>query len=126
MLFRSTFVYEENSTGISLETADTIADFSGGDDLISTGISGYISSAESFLMESGSTWTDFNQFTGRADEVFGLGIEVYLAYDLGFLEGNALVAMDGNGDDQVSAGDSVVVLVGVDSESSISGANFIA
>ena len=77
-------------------------------------------------MEDGADLTNFDEFTGRADLAFSDGMNVYVAFNVGFLDGDGLSAINHDEGDDFNEGDSLIVLVGVDSASSISGANFIA
>lgn len=121
-----TFQYGAGSTGTTIDTADTIEDFVANEDMISIGIPDYLSTDASFRMEDGSTLSDFGQFVGRADQAFVDGMTVFVAFNVGFLSGDGLSAINHDGNGTLSDGDSLIVLVGVNTESSISGANFIA
>ena len=120
-----TFSYQGKSSGITLEGADTIVDFSADDDFIGVEILGYVSSDFTYRMADGSHFENFDEFINDANTAFSANIIVYVAFDVGFLTGAGLTAINHDRSASLSAGDSLIVLVGVTSDSSISGDNFI-
>jgi S-layer protein len=110
-----TFVFVSGDTGITLATADTITDFAtfaGGVnvDVISTS-----KAANAATIADGTALTDFAAFVTAADTamVAGAGAnDVYAAYNAAG-SGNAWVAVDENDNGVFDAGDTLIVLTGI-------------
>jgi Ca2+-binding RTX toxin-like protein len=119
-----TFVYATGATGIMLATADTITDFTTADDSISTGIAGIV--AGDVTIAEGTGLADFDAFVIAANAAFNAGgDDVYVAWNA-TNGGNAWVAINNNGGVDFTAGDSLIVLTGINTGAEISLANFIA
>ena len=122
-----TFVYAVNATGITLETADTITDFTTLSDVINTGIVGF---AGDVTISNGASLADFAAFIAAANNAFGVGgldDQVYVAYNVvNISAGNALVALDNDDSGTFNAGDSLIVLTGINQASEISTLDFFS
>ena len=120
-----TFVYATGATGVTVATADTITDFTTADDFISTGIAGI--AAADVVIADGTGLADLAAFVTAADAAFAAGDSVYVAWNVANISaGNALVAINNNGGATFAAGDSLIVLTGVNLAAEIAAANFIA
>lgn len=119
-LLADIFVFATGSTGITLVTADTILDFSTfavQADQIKTGLAG---AAEAVIVD-GTAFVagvdlGLTSFITAADAVLTVGLAandgIYVAYNVAGT-GNAYVVVDHNDSGSVDAGDSLVVLTGV-------------
>lgn len=124
-----TFVYATGDTGITLATADTITDFNTANDLIQTGLAG---ATEATIADGGALVLGGDQgltsFITAADAVLTAGVGandgIYVAYNVAGT-GNAYVVVDHNDSGSVDAGDSLIVLTGIDLVGEIALANFI-
>ena len=104
------FIFAGGDTGLTLATADTIVDFTTADDSISTS-----KAASAGTIADGSGLADFTAFVAAADAVFtaGAGLnDVYVSYNAA-ASGNAWLAVDENDSGSFDAGDTLVVLTGV-------------
>lgn len=124
-----TFVFATLASGVTLATADTIVDFTTASDKISTGLAG----ATEATIADGSglaAGADSGQaaFITAADAVLtgGVGANdgIYVAYNVAGT-GNAYVVIDHNDSGGVNAGDTLIVLTGVDLVTEIVLADFI-
>ena len=108
-----TFVIAAGDTGITAATADTITDFETGVDAIDTQALDSVASAD------GSGYADFAAFVAAAEASFeGNLADGFVAYDAAG-SGDAWVAIDETGDGVFGAGDSLVILTGIDQASEI-------
>ena len=108
-----TFVIAAGDTGITAATADTITDFETGVDAIDTQALDSVASAD------GSGYADFAAFVAAAETSFeGTLADGFVAYDAAG-SGDAWVAIDETGDGVFGAGDSLVILTGIDQASEI-------
>lgn len=104
------FVFATGDTGITLATADTITDFTTADDVVTTSLV-----AGNVTIADGSGLTDFSAFVTAADAVLtsGAGIDdAYEAWDVAGT-GNAWLVIDENDSGLVDAGDTLIILAGV-------------
>ena len=121
-----TFVYATGATGITVAAADTITDFITANDFISTGIAGF-NAANDVVIADGSALANFAAFVTAAEVAFAAGDSVYVAWNVANISaGNALVAINNNGGNDFTNGDSLIVLTGVNTGAEIAIANFIA
>ena len=105
-----TFVFASGDTGITLAGADTIADFSTSDDLISTSLA-----ATNVTIANGAGLADFDAFLSAANGVLTAGAganDAYMAYNAAG-SGNGWLVIDENDSGSVDAGDSLITLTGV-------------
>jgi len=105
-----TFVFETGDTGITLATADTIIGFTTADDVIDTSLA-----AGNVTIADSSGLTDFAAFLTAADASLAVGVgtnDAYLAYDAAG-SGNGWLVIDENDSGLVDVGDTLIVLVGV-------------
>ncbi|UOD50383.1 DUF4214 domain-containing protein [Orrella daihaiensis] len=123
-----TFVYADGATGITLATADTILDFATGIDKIKTNVAG-LTSADVTIAD-GTLITSLEEFVSDAERAFHVsnsGDSVYVAWNVANIsEGNALVAIDQNGNDIFDNNDSLIILSGINQSTGIAQADFIA
>jgi Ca2+-binding RTX toxin-like protein len=113
------FSFASGDTGVTTDTADTIQDFTQGDDVIdvnNTAVSEGVSIAD------GSGSVDLAAFITNADAAFTTN-GVYAEYDVNG-SGNAWVAVDedNNGFD---AGDTLIILTGVDTAADLLTTDFV-
>jgi Ca2+-binding RTX toxin-like protein len=122
-----TFVYASGATGQTLVGADTITDFVTANDFISTGAINFLPGND-VVIKNGVLLANFAAFVAAAEaEAFDSGLDVYVAYNVANISaGNALVAIDTNDDGLFNAGDSLIVLTGINASGEIAVANFIA
>ncbi len=105
------FTYATGDTGITLATADVITDFVTASDSIATSLV-----AGNATIADGSALADFTAFVAAADAVLTAGAGVddsYIAYNAA-ASGNAWVVIDEDDSGSVDAGDTVIVLNGID------------
>ena len=105
-----TFVFASGDTGITLATADTIADFAAADDVIATSLA-----AGNVTIANGTALADFDAFVTAANTVLTAGAgtnDAYLAWNAAG-SGNGWLVVDENDSGSVDAGDSLIVLTGV-------------
>jgi hypothetical protein len=110
------FEFATGDTGITLATADTIADFATASDSINTSlIAGNATKAD------GTGFADFSAFVTAANLVLtaGAGVDdAYIAWNAAG-SGNAWVVIDENDSGSVDAGDTLLVLIGINLTSEI-------
>lgn len=109
-LNNDTFVFASGDTGITLPTADTIADFATADDVIATSLA-----AGNVTIANGTALADFDAFVTAANTVLTAGAgtnDAYLAWNAAG-SGSAWLVVDENDSGSVDAGDSLIVLTGV-------------
>jgi hypothetical protein len=99
-----------------------ITDFTTASDFISAGVTG---SATTVTIASGAAFADFAAFSTAASTALNGTVLVYVAYDA-VASGNAYVAVDTNRSGNFEAGDTLIVLEGVNLVTEIVAANFIA
>jgi len=117
-----TFVFATGDTGITLADADTIADFTTGSDKISSS-----GDAGAATIADGTALANFAAFVTAADGVFnalGTNDDVYVSWNAAG-SGNAWVAIDENDNGSFDAGDTLVVLTGVNTASEIALSDFL-
>ncbi|MCC6075478.1 beta strand repeat-containing protein [Pseudomonas sp. GCM10022188] len=105
-----TFVFASGDTGITLTTADTIGDFSSADDTIATSLL-----AGNVTIANGTALAGFDAFVTAANAVLTAGVgtnDAYLAWNAAN-SGNGWLVIDENDSGSVDAGDSLIVLTGV-------------
>lgn len=111
-----TFVFATGATGITLATADTITDFATAADFISTSkAAGAGTIANGGALAAGVD-SGLTAFIAAADAVLTAGAgndDVYVAYNVAGL-GNAYLVVDEDDNGSVNAGDTLIVLTGVD------------
>jgi len=125
-----TFVFATGASGITLATADTIADFVTGTDRIQTGLAGAteatIANGTAFLAGADS---GLSSFIAAANMVLAAGTGhndgIYAAWNVANT-GNAYVVVDHNDSGLVDTGDTLIVLTGVNLAAEIALADFIA
>jgi type IV pilus biogenesis protein CpaD/CtpE len=116
------FVFAAGDSGITLATADTITDFVTGVDTIATS-----KLAGNATIADGSALVDFAAFVTAANAVLTAGAgtnDVYVAYDAAASD-NAWAVVDENDSGSVDAGDTVIVLVGVNLASEVAPGDFV-
>ena len=117
-----TFMVATGATGITLATADTITDFATGTDKInSTSVDGDV------LIVDGTALANFAAFATNADGAFqngAAGDEFYVAWNAAGT-GNAWVAIDENNNGDFDAGDTLIILTGINLAAEIAVADFI-
>ncbi|WP_448681707.1 VCBS domain-containing protein [Pseudomonas nicosulfuronedens] len=104
------FVFSSGDTGITLATADTIGDFSSANDTIVTSLA-----AGNVTIAEGSTLSDFAAFVSAANASMAPGAgtnDAYMAWNAAG-SGDGWLVIDENDSGSVDAGDSLIVLVGV-------------
>ncbi|MBH9554388.1 calcium-binding protein, partial [Inhella sp. 4Y17] len=111
------FVIGSGASGITLATADTIADFTTGADTINVAVA-------VTYMEVDGTANNEAAFLANAAVAFGGGTTVYVEYNANGT-GNTWVLIDQNGDGVIDANDTFVVLTGVGGAAGVDGADFI-
>lgn len=117
-----TFVFTSGDTGITLATADTIADFTTGADKLST--FGGVGSA---TIADGSALADFAAFVTAANAILTAGPgadDVYVSWNAA-ASGNGWVAVDENDDGSFNAGDTLLVLTGINTVAEIVVGDFL-
>ncbi len=117
-----TFVFATGDTGITLATADTIADFATGSDTISTS-----KTAGNATEANGTGFANFAAFITAADAVLTAGAgtnDIYIAWNAAN-SGNAWMVVDENDSGSVDAGDTLVILSGINLATLIAPADFI-
>jgi Ca2+-binding RTX toxin-like protein len=117
------FIFSSGATGISIATADTITDFTTASDSLSV----YGTGAANGVIEDGSALADFTAFVARADDVFvagGTNNNILVAYNA-HNSGYALVAIDENDSGSLDAGDTLIILSGIDLSGEIALGNFV-
>jgi hypothetical protein len=123
------FAFSTGNTGITLATADTITDFTTAADQIKTGFAG----ATAATIANGGGFAagadaGLAAFITAADAVLTAGLgandDIYAAYNVA-ATGNAYVVVDHNDSGSVDAGDSLIVLTGIDLVGEIALADFI-
>jgi T1SS-143 domain-containing protein len=116
------FVFAPGDSGVTLATADTITDFTTAVDKIATS-----KLAGNATIADGGALADFTAFVAAADAVLNAGAgtnDIYVAYNAAG-SGNAWVVVDENDSGAVNAGDTVVVLTGINLATEIAAADFI-
>ena len=104
------FVVATGDTGITLATADTISAFTTADDVITTSLA-----AGDCTIADGSGLADFAAFVVAADAVLTAGAgtdDAYMAYDAA-ATGNGWLVIDEDDGGAVNAGDTLIILTGV-------------
>jgi hypothetical protein len=104
------FEFVTGDTGITLATADIIADFATASDSINTSLI-----AGNATKVDGTALADFTAFVTAADAVLtaGAGVnDAYIAWNAAG-SGNAWVVIDENDSGSVDAGDTLLVLIGI-------------
>ena len=116
------FVFAAGDSGITLATADTVTDFLTGVDTIATSqLPGNATIAD------GGALVDFAAFVTAANAVLTAGAgtnDVYVAYNAAASD-NAWVVVDENDSGSVDAGDTVIVLVGVNLVTEVATGDFV-
>jgi hypothetical protein len=116
------FQLNPGDTGITLATAATISDFVKGTDLIATS-----KLAGNATIADGTALADFAAFVTAADAVLAAGAgtnDIYAAYNAD-ASGNAWVVVDENDSGSVDAGDTLMVLSGINAAGEIAATDFI-
>ena len=116
------FVFAAGDSGITLATADTITDFVTGVDTIATS-----KLAGNATIADGSALVDFAAFVTAANAMLTAGAgtnDVYVAYNAAASD-NAWAVVDENDSGSVDAGDTVIVLVGVNLASEVAPGDFV-
>ena len=110
-----TFTVATGDTGITIATADTITDFTTADDIIATSlIAGNATIADGSALAAAAD-SGLAAFIAAADAVLtaGAGVDdAYIAYDAAGT-GNAYVVIDEDDSGSVDAGDTFIILTGV-------------
>jgi hypothetical protein len=118
-----TFVFATGATGVTLATADTITDFTTAVDLIETGIAGLV--AADVAIADGTALANFAAFVTAAEAAFAAGDNVFVAWNVANISaGNALVAINSNGGATFTAGDTLIVLTGINAGAEIDVTDF--
>ena len=116
------FQFASGDSGITLATADTILDFATGVDKIATS-----KAAGNATIADGGALADFAAFVTAANAVLngGAGVDdIYVAYNAAG-SGNAWAVVDENDSGAVDAGDTLIVLTGINAAGEIAAADFI-
>jgi T1SS-143 domain-containing protein len=116
------FQFASGDSGITLGTADTILDFLTGVDKIATS-----KAAGNATIAAGAGLADLAAFFGAADAVLTAGAgtnDVYVAYDAAG-SGNAWAVVDENDTGSVDAGDTLIVLAGINAAAEIAATDFV-
>jgi len=110
-----TFTVATGDTGITIATADTITDFTTADDIIATSlVAGNATIADGSALAAAAD-SGLAAFIAAADAVLtaGAGVDdAYIAYDAAGT-GNAYVVIDEDDSGSVDAGDTFIILTGV-------------
>jgi Ca2+-binding RTX toxin-like protein len=117
-----TFQFASGDSGLTLATADTILDFVTGVDHIATS-----KAAGNATIASGAGLADLAAFIVAADGVLTPGAgtnDVYAAYDAAG-SGNAWAVVDENDSGAVDAGDTLIVLTGINAAAEIAATDFV-
>jgi Ca2+-binding RTX toxin-like protein len=117
-----TFQFASGDSGLTLATADTILDFVTGVDHIATS-----KAAGNATIASGAGLADLAAFIVAADGVLTPGAgtnDVYAAYDAAG-SGNAWAVVDENDSGAVDAGDTLIVLAGINAAAEIAATDFV-
>jgi hypothetical protein len=116
-----TFTVDTGDTGITLATADTITDFTTADDTIATNlVAGNATIADGSGLAAAAD-SGLAAFIAAADAVLtaGAGVDdAYIAYDVAGT-GNAYVIIDEDDSGSVDAGDTLIILTGVNTAAEI-------
>ena len=104
------FVFTSGDTGTTVVTADTITDFKAGTDKLDL-------SGTSVTIANGAG-SDFTALSSAATTAFAGGSDVYIAFNADG-SGNAYVFDDASGNNSFGAGDTLVVLTGIDTDAEI-------
>jgi len=116
------FQFASGDSGITLATADTILDFLTAVDTIATS-----KVAGNATIASGAGLADFAAFVSAADGVLTAGAgtnDIYAAYDAAG-SGNAWAVVDENDSGSVDAGDTLIVLSGINAAGEIAATDFV-
>jgi hypothetical protein len=116
------FQFASGDSGITLGTADTILDFLTGVDKIATS-----KAVGNATVADGGGLADLAAFVTAADGVLTPGAganDIYAAYNAG-ASGNAWAVVDENDSGSVDAGDTLIVLAGINAAGEIAATDFI-
>jgi len=120
------FIFNDGDSGVTVATADVITDFVTTSDDIDIG--GYVSGTSAITAVDGSGMADFAAVVTAADTWFaaqGAGNDdIYIAWDAAG-SGNAYVMVDVDQSDAFAAGDTLIVLTGINAASEIATGDFI-
>ena len=114
-----TFVVNSGDTGITEATALTITDF-----LASTDTLDVDDATGTYAEADGAAQTFATFLTAAATSFAGGGsVDIYASYNMGG-SGNTYVLIDEDGDGAVSAGDTLIILTGLDEAADLDGGDF--
>jgi Ca2+-binding RTX toxin-like protein len=117
-----TFVFATGASGIVVADADTITDFVTGTDKISTS-----KVAGAGTIADGTALADFAAFIVAADAALNPGAgndDVYISWNA-FATGNAYIVIDEDDSGSVNAGDTLIILTGINLAAEIALADFL-
>jgi S-layer protein len=117
-----TFVFATLDTLLTVASADIITDFTTATDFISTS-----KAAGAGTIADGTALANFVAFVAAADAVFTGGAgndDVYISWN-SFATGNAYVAIDEDDSGTFDAGDTLIILTGVNTAAEIALADFL-
>jgi S-layer protein len=117
-----TFVFATGASGVVVAEADTITDFVTGTDKISTS-----KVAGAGTIANGTALADFAAFIAAADAVLTAGAgndDVYISWNA-FATGNAYIVIDEDDNGSVNAGDTLIILTGINLAAEIALADFL-
>jgi Ca2+-binding RTX toxin-like protein len=122
------FNFVTGDTGITLATADTITDFVTASDQIDVTMTGALGAADAVVLD-GSAIASFTAMVTAVDAIFAAGggnnDDVVAYYDaLG--TGNAYVFVDEDNSGAFAAGDTLIVLTGINAASELAASDFIS
>lgn len=114
-------MFATGDTGITVATADTIADFTTADDTLNVND---VAVAAGVTIADGAGNADLAAFIVDADVALTVGAGVYAEYNInGGGDGYAVVDEDASG--TVNAGDTLIVLTGVNLVTELVAADFV-
>ena len=115
------FVVAAGDTGITLATADTVTDFTTTEDELDLTDGGALTLADA---DTGGALADFAAFEAAATAAFGGANEdVYAAIDAAG-SGNTYVAVDEDASGTFNAGDTLIVLNGINTDAELAAGDF--
>ena len=113
------FVFQSGDTGITEATADTITDFSTGNDKID------IDAPGTYVEADGTGTANFAAFVTAADASLTTNSDdIYSQYNFNGA-GNTLVVIDENKSGTVNAGDTLIILTGLSTAGGLDASDFI-
>lgn len=122
------FNFATGATGLTLATADTVTDFVTGSDQLDVTMTGALGAADAVVVD-GTAIVDFTALVAAVDAVFtagGANNDDAAAYFNALGTGDAYVFVDEDDSGTFDAGDTLIILSGIDTAAKIAAADFIS